>query len=121
MILDKKIIISTEETMQAISLILDIEDNIFPNLCDKDGKPAKLNEYQKCVYLALRIVEHFSQDAKEGEVSATADELVIVTKAVQIWYKNKGRDIITSLGGLVSIIKGGLLPEVAAQVRAEME
>lgn len=121
MVSNKKIRISTEETMKVISLILNIEDNVFPNLCDKDGKPTKLNEMEKCVYLALRIVEHFSPDAKEGEVSATADELVVATEAVRFWYKNKGRDIITALGGLVSIIKGGLLQEVAAQVKAEME
>lgn len=118
MVSNKKIRISTEETMQAISLILDIEDNIFPNLCDKDGKPTELNEMEKCVYLALRIVEHFSPDAKEGEVSATSDELVIATKAVQVWYMNKGREIVTAIGGLVSIIKGGLLSEVASEFAA---
>ena len=115
MITNKKIKISSKDTMQAISLILDVEDNIFPQLCDKDGKPATLNEMEKSVYLALRIIEQFSPDSKGGEVAATADELVVATKAVKMWYQNKGREIIIALGGLVSIIKSGLLSEVAAE------
>ena len=116
MITNKKITISSKDTVQAISLILDVEDNVFPQLRDKDGKPATLNEMEKSVYLALRIIEQFSQDSKGREVGATEDEIFVATKAVKIWYQNNGREIITALGGLVSIIKGGLLSEVAAEV-----
>lgn len=111
--------ISVKETAKAISMILDIEDNIFPKLCDNNGKPVTLSEIEKCVYIAIRLIEQFSPASKNGKVGASQDEIYVATKAVQFWYKNNGRDIITSLGGLVSIIKGGLLPEVAAQVKTE--
>ena len=86
-----------------------VEHEMIPNVVDSDLKPADIDEGMRRVLVAGRIIAAYSPRSRVGEsVTTTADELISVTQALQIFeskIKCSIDDLIEPLGAIVKIVK----------------
>ncbi len=86
-----------------------VDNEMIPNIVDKDGTPSVIDEGMRRVLVAGRILAAYSPRSREGEsLTTTSDELYAVAHALSIFeskLKCSIPELIEPLGAIVKIVK----------------